>query len=153
MSAFSFRAMTEVDAHAIEAWRYPAPYSFYDPDADAADLAELLDPARRRGEYFAADAGGALAGFLQLRRAGDAVDVGLGLRPDLTGRGLGLGFLEAGLDFARASFAPGRFTLAVTTWNARAIRVYGRAGFTAVRTFVHETNGGVHEFLAMERPA
>ena len=37
--------------------------------------------------------------------------------------------------------------------NKRAIRVYERAGFTALRTFDHETNGGVHRFLEMARPA
>jgi ribosomal-protein-alanine N-acetyltransferase len=72
--------------------------------------------------------------------------VGLGLRPDLTGRGLGLGFLLAGLEFARRRFAPDSFRLSVATFNER-------AGFQWVEVFTHHTNGGEHPFLLMTREA
>ena len=79
--------------------------------------------------------------------------VGLGLRPDLTGKGLGHGFLVAGLEFARRSFSPEDFRLAVATVNERAIKVYEGVGFVAGRTYHHETNGGMYELLEMERHA
>jgi ribosomal-protein-alanine N-acetyltransferase len=82
-----------------------------------------------------------------------ALDVGLGLRPDLVGRGLGLAFVEAGLDFAHETFAPASYRLSVATFNRRAIAVYERAGFRATRSFIQHTNGGDHEFVAMTRPA
>ena len=44
--------------------------------------------------------------FTFIQRA-TAIEIGLAMRPDLTGRGLGLAFVEAGLDFARARYAPG----------------------------------------------
>src|SRR3954451_4034233 len=53
---FSIRAITEADARAIAAWRYPGEYAFYDADADTGDVAELLDPARWGREYCDADA-------------------------------------------------------------------------------------------------
>ena len=81
------------------------------------------------------------------------MDFGLGLRPDLTGRGLGLAYLSAGLVFAGQRFKPSRFRLSVATFNERAIRVYERAGFTPSRTFDHATNGSIHRFLEMTRPA
>jgi ribosomal-protein-alanine N-acetyltransferase len=56
------------------------------------------------------------------------IAIGLGMRPDLTGRGLGLAFVQAGLDFARQASVPTTFMLLVYTWNERAIRVYERAG-------------------------
>jgi RimJ/RimL family protein N-acetyltransferase len=58
-----------------------------------------------------------------------ALDVGLGLRPDLTGCGLGLSFVLAGLDIALATFHPSQFRMSVDTFNRRAIAVYERAGF------------------------
>jgi ribosomal-protein-alanine N-acetyltransferase len=39
----------------------------------------------------------------------DALDTGGGLRPDLTGRGLGREALEVGLAFGRSRFAPRAF--------------------------------------------
>ena len=94
-----------------------------------------------------------LVGFFGFKLTGDSVEVGLGLRPDLTGCGLGREFLEQGLDFARTAFGARRFSLSVATFNERAIKVYEQAGFERVRTFDHETNGGVHPFLEMARPA
>lgn len=146
--------MDALDAREVTGWRYDPPYDFYDGDADPEDLAELRDAARRRNVYFSVrDEKGRLVGFFQFETEGDAVDVGLGLRPDLTGRGLGSGFLFSGLEFARRRFAPARFTLAVAAFNERAITVYERAGFRRDGVFRHETNGGEHEFLSMRREA
>ena len=149
---FRSRPMTQADAEEIASWRYPDPYSFYDVAADASDLAELLDAALRGDAYVSVeDASGALAGFFQFKVGRpDAIEIGLGLRPDLTGRGLGSGFVEAGLQEVRARFGPARIVLAVATFNRRAISVYERAGFVPVRTYMHTTNGGQWEFLEME---
>ena len=120
-----FRQMDDADAREISGWRYEPPYDFYDPTADPADLAELLDPERRRDTYFSVVAEeNRLVGFFQFEGKDETVDVGLGLRPDLTGRGLGAEFVLSGLAFARGRFSP-----------------------------EHETNGGEHEFLSMWREA
>ncbi|CAN5287251.1 GNAT family protein [soil metagenome] len=154
LGTVSIAPMTQEEAEAVAAWRYEPPYDFYDADADHRDLEELLDPAQRGDRYFSArEAAGELIGYFGFARAQDVVGVGVGLRPDFTGRGLGLAFLEQGLSFARARFAPKRFHLAVAEFNARASTVYERAGFVRTRSYIHETNGGVHPFVAMERPA
>jgi [ribosomal protein S18]-alanine N-acetyltransferase len=151
---YLFRQMDGADAREISGWRYEPPYDFYDPTADPADLAELLDPQSRRDVYFSAFEGESrLVGFFQFEKTGEAVDVGLELRPDLTGRGLGAEFVLAGLAFARERFSPRRFILSVATFNARAIGVYERAGFRRGEVFMHQTNGGEHEFLSMWREA
>ena len=77
------------------------------------------------------------------------MDVGLGLRPDLTGKGLGAEFVVSGLAFARGRFSPHHFTLSVATFSGRAIGVYEQVGFRRGRTYTHETNGGEHEFPSM----
>jgi [ribosomal protein S18]-alanine N-acetyltransferase len=148
------RPTDEIAANAIAQWRYAPPYSFYDATADPDDLALLLGEETREGAHFSAfGEDDELVGFFSFARDGDDVVVGLGLRPDLTGRGLGLAFVEAGLAFARERFGPARFRLSVATFNERAIRVYERAGFEPLRTYDHATNGGVHPFLEMARPA
>ena len=146
--------MTQEDAEVIAGWRYEPPYDFYDADADHRDLAELLDPAQRGDRYFSArDAEDSLVGYFGFSRRDEVVGIGVGLRPDLTGRGLGQSFLEAGLAFARERFAPRSFKLAVATFNTRAIAVYERAGFVITRSFEHQTNGDLFSFVEMERPA
>ena len=62
----------------------------------------------------------------------DEVRLGLGMRPDLTGRGLAQPFIEAGLDYARREWQPRTFRLWVAGWNERALRAYRRAGFHEV---------------------
>lgn len=77
------------------------------------------------------------------------VDVGLGLRPDRTGSGLGMDFVRTGLYYAQERFSPKQFRLSVVTFNERAIKVYERVGFKTSKTFMNETNGGIYEFVEM----
>ena len=160
---FILKPITPDDARAISRWRYQAPYSIYDGDPTSVD--SLLQP--RLCYYSVFDESGDLVGYFCYgkdarvatgRRLGvyarePALDVGLGMRPDLTGRGLGEGFVHAGLRFARKTYSPQAFRLTVATFNRRAIRVYERAGFEIVETFGAPTPGGEWEWLLMRRGA
>jgi ribosomal-protein-alanine N-acetyltransferase len=150
---FSIRPLRREDAEAVAAWHYEPPYDFYDFSWDHEDLAELMDPARWGTVYFAVERDGDLVGFFELKAHGDEVEVGLGLRPDVTGNGWGLSFVQAGLDFARATFSPASFWLDVATFNERAKKVYERAGFEPGHLWLHTTQKGKVEFLRMTRPA
>jgi ribosomal-protein-alanine N-acetyltransferase len=100
----------------------------------------------------AADAAAiALAGFVVLTPRGERTEIGLGLRPTLTGSGHGAALVQAGLRFATERLGARRFELNVAAFNARAITVYERAGFREVRRFDHRTNGALHPFVRMER--
>jgi [ribosomal protein S18]-alanine N-acetyltransferase len=162
---FTFRLMDETDARAIQSWRYEDEYAVYNAGADEDDTpSELLD---RRSPYYAArDERGELIGFFcygtSASITGNAepgiygedhnVLIGLGLRPDLTGKGLGLDFVNAGLAFGKEQFAPSAFGLYVMTFNQRAIRVYERAGFQPVREVIQHSPQGERPFLEMSRP-
>jgi ribosomal-protein-alanine N-acetyltransferase len=147
--------MTQAEAEAVAGWHYEPPYDFYDATADEDDLALLLSAERREGRTFSVRGEGSeLLGFFSFGPVEDGVVVvGLGLRPDLTGRGLGHAFVASGLAFARERFAPSRFRLSVAEFNERAIAVYERAGFVRTRSFDHATNGGTYPFVEMERSA
>ena len=133
-SSYVFTPMNDEEARAVVSWRYEAPYDFYDMANDPEGLEELLGPPERREGYYAVRSDGELVGFFCFGAGGQlpsfdyaddgSLDIGLGLRPDLTGKGLGLEFLLAGLEFWRRYFAPGSFRLAVATLNERAIQVY-----------------------------
>lgn len=151
--AFVVRPMTAADAEAVAGWRYPGVYKFYNMDEDPADLAELLDPVNWASLYRAVVSGGELVGFFSFAASEGVVELGLGLRPDLTGQGLGGSFLEAGLEYARGAYGATRFRLAVATFNERAIRLYEKAGFRRGAVVERQSNGGVYSFLEMEREA
>jgi ribosomal-protein-alanine N-acetyltransferase len=119
--------------------------------ADPDDLAVLLDRDRRGDAFHAADGeGGALAGFFQVKVDAEAVEIGLGLRPDLCGRGLGESFTWAGIDLIRGMPGDVRITLAAAAFNARAITVDRRCGFAETGRHAHRTAGADWEFVDME---
>jgi ribosomal-protein-alanine N-acetyltransferase len=150
---FKFKLMDETYAHAIANWHYEGIYAFYDMDQDIEDLEELLNPHSWADRYYAiVNECDELIGFFCFEQENGAVTIGLGLRPDYTGKGLGQAFVEAGLEFAK-KFNPTMFRLSVATFNQRAIRTYERTGFKSDGVFINETNGGQHEFLRMVRGA
>jgi ribosomal-protein-alanine N-acetyltransferase len=125
---FIFRPMSEGDARTIAGWHYQEPYTFYDMDQDADDLAELLDPRSWTETYYAVvDEPGELVGFFAFKRDGDIVDLVLGLRPDLTGRGIGRWLLAEAERLAPAGTT--EFLLYTGARSARNIRMYQRAGY------------------------
>ena len=137
------RPASEATLREIEEWRYEPPYDFYNGDEDP-----VFNPERF---HEALDGEGRLVGNFYFEQKGDALEIGLGLRPDLTGRGVGQAFFRAGVEYGRELFRPARVILNVAAFNERAIKVYERAGFREtgrhVRSF--ERFGDV-EFIEME---
>ena len=83
-----------------------------------------------------------------------SVEVGIGLRPELTGQRRGESFLRAQLVYATGLWSPTRFRLFVAAWNDRAIRLYERLAFrVTAREMRNFELVGEHEFVRMERPA
>jgi len=161
---FTIRAFTEADADAIAGWRYPPPYDVYDASQDPSVDDEMRDPDRWGASWFAVDdvESGQLAGFLELvaseseSAAGIQVEteVGLGLRPDLTGRGLGADLVDAALGFSHERWHPSTFALDVFPWNERAIRCYEHAGFERGDVYLRRFDDGNEvTFLRMMRRA
>ena len=147
---FKFKPMDAASAQAIAAWQYEGIYAFYDLTADAADMAEFLDPQNWPDSYYAVfDEKDTLVGFFCFAVAEKCVEIALGLRPQLTGQGLGRAFLESGLRFAEQKYRSASFCLSVAAFNQRAIKVYEKVGFQQGTRFLNETNGGQFEFLRM----
>jgi RimJ/RimL family protein N-acetyltransferase len=128
--------MDEVRAQAVQRWRYEPPYDFYNSDESSAVTKELTS-----GEYMALEDDLGVAAFFctgasarvpAYRYLEDAqvVDVGLGMRPDLTGRGMGRAFGADLLDALRHLRPDAvHIRLTVAQFNVRAIRVYQPLGF------------------------
>ena len=160
---FTLRPIIRADAEEISRWRYGKPYSMY--DGDPASAPSLLKPRflyhsvyDERGELagyfcFGEDARVTAGRQLGLYAKEPALDVGLGMRPNLTGQGMGTEFVLAGLRFAKENLSPPAFRLTVAASNLRAVRVYERVGFEAVEAFGARTPDGSREWLLMRREA
>lgn len=149
-------AMTAGYAADIVSWRYPAPYDCY--DVVDVEPGFFLDPGN---EFFAVESGGSLIGFRSFGVDGrvpggvyddSALDTGGGLRPSLTGRGLGRAAIATGLEFGRQRFAPRAFRVTVASFNTRALRVVTSLGFRHVSSFTATANGRRYEILVRDEP-
>ena len=148
------RDLTAADLSVIATWAYDGPWSVYDADGE-------LDPTE--GYWAVVRTGPAgddeLIGFLCLgveaRGRGmvedqNLIDLGVGMRPALVGRGLGAAFGAAAVEFAvtRAGDTHG-LRAVVQDWNTRSLRLTERLGFR--RTGTHVV--GEVTFVVLERSA
>jgi RimJ/RimL family protein N-acetyltransferase len=130
------------DLAELATWRYASPYDFYNGDQE---------PVKNPERYFIARDDDELVGFYYFEPKDDALEYGLGLRPDLAGRGLGLEFFREGLAFGRERYLAALVRLFVAAFNERAIKVYERAGFRETGRHVRKfERWGDVEFVNME---
>ncbi len=143
--------MTPAYAAEMVTWRYPPPYDCY--DMTSADPAFLVSP---QSGFFALTDESGLIGFRSFGEDGrvpggdyddSALDTGGGLRPDLTGRGLGRAAMQTGLDFGQRLFAPRAFRVTVASFNIRAQRVVTSLGFRNTGSFLATADGRSYEML------
>ena len=145
--AFTFHPMDEASARAISVWRYDEPYDVYNPGSDSVEemVQAFLDPEYAYNAMT--DERGDVVGYCCFGPDGrvpwgeydaDALDVGMGMRPDLTGQGRGLTYVNAVLDHGRRTFAPTAFRVTVAEFNTRARRMCKRAGFRPAQRFCRE---------------
>jgi RimJ/RimL family protein N-acetyltransferase len=149
---FYFRPLHDEDARAISMWRHEEPYSVY----DVREVEHLLRPDYH---YFAAVSDdGELLGYCcfgedarveGLVEEPGVLDVGGGLRPDLTGVGFGAPFLRAVCEHGAEQFHPRAFRLAVAGFNRRARYVAAALGFEQVG--IRST--GERDYVVLQRPA
>ena len=140
----AFRPLDEESARMILQWKYEAPYDIYNlasPEPKET-LRYLLDP--QNAFYGMYEQQSNLAAFCSFgpdgRVAGGdysipALDIGLGLRPDLTGQGHGSSYVNAVIEFALSTYKPDRLRVTIAAFNHRALRVWEKAGFRVVQKF------------------
>jgi RimJ/RimL family protein N-acetyltransferase len=156
--ALAFQNMDEGSARAILGWSYEEPYALYNmpPAAHGDALRAFLDPINRyhaisddHGHLVAYCCFGADARVPGGEYSPDAIDIGMGVRPDLTGQGQGITYVCAVVDFARRTLDPQSFRVTVAEFNSRAMKVWQKAGFEVTQRFERTSDG--RAFLVMVR--
>ena len=159
MAPLIFRPLATRHLHALAGWRYEAPYDFYDLSADL--IRDCLDPALQY--HVAIDESRTIVGYCcfgsDARVTGgdygqvlaDPLDIGVCLRPELTGRGLGRHFVRAVLSFAFRTYEARTFRVTIAAFNLRSRKTFERAGFGVTHHFVRLDDGVC--FDQLEAPA
>ena len=146
---FNFQPISVRDAQEIAGWRYPSPYHVYNME----DTTQLLNPALH---YYVSRLDQRAAAFVSYgedaRVPGfdyddSCLDVGWGLRPDLTGRGLGESFLGQVMDFVRSRTESERLRVSVMASNERCQKACRSVGFICSEGFVRPSDS--REFVVM----
>ncbi|MFN2112722.1 MAG: GNAT family N-acetyltransferase [Anaerolineales bacterium] len=157
MTGYLFFPLTRRQAEKIVGWSYDPPYDVYDLRLE--DLMSLLIKEYRYHQVL--DISGDLVGYCcygedarvpggeYSRGEPDVLDVGVGLRPDLVGQGLGRDFVRAILDFARKAYSPLIFRATVADFNQRSMKTFHHLGFEA--TFRFDRKPGGMPFTQLER--
>lgn len=158
--SFLTRPMNQANASEIGGWTYEPPYDFYNMDGTEESVNELLN-----GSYWAVHStDGPLIGFHCVGESAQVpaghqfgiypignkgvVDLGIGMRPNLTGQGLGTQFFACVLQEVTHRYPTADIRLTVATFNQRAIKLYHRFAFHYEAQF--EREGVV--FQTMKRP-
>ena len=159
--AYTIAPLTEAHARQILCWRYAAPYDFYNPpDTDRIEdqyLQRFLNPAY--AFHAVMDSQQTLFGFCSFGIDGQvpggdyaetALDIGLGMRPDLTGQGHGKVFFAAILAFIHAHFCAARRRLTVAQFNRRALSQDTRLGFHETAVFTDSRHAIAYTVLNLD---
>jgi len=143
---YTISPLSGENARNITTWRYVTPFDLYDLTPQV--LPDILNP-----DYYyhqVLDQNGDLIGYccfgLDAQVPGGeylinepaVLDVGVGLRPDLTGEGRGHKFVSAILEFATDRFHPDRFRVTIADFNQRSLRTFRKHGFKESHHFVRE---------------
>lgn len=155
----SFIPLDEAAAREIIRWRYDPPYDFYDYRLEETEkeIRYLADPANKlfgiydgRDELIGYCSYGGDAQVPGGNYAADALDIGLGIRPDLTGRGLGGTVIRELLEFVARKSLNARFRVTIASFNNRARRAWEKAGFVETSRFRRGKDGAEFVILVKE---
>lgn len=141
--------MTIEYALQISGWTYEDEYSIYSFTQNKDTINELMN-----GEYYAYfDLNNNLSGYFCFGKSAqiptieediyypDMLDIGLGQKPMLCGKGQGDFFVKNGLEFAQDNFNFRQIRLTVAEFNTRAIHVYEKMGFHFLSSVTHRKTG------------
>ncbi|MDD4056795.1 MAG: GNAT family N-acetyltransferase [Bacilli bacterium] len=149
---YTFSIMSQESALMIaNQWHYEEPYSFYDAEADRDDYQELISPELRNSHYYEAKIEDDLVGFFSITIDDGQIEIGLGLRPDYCGKGLGKEFLCQIEEYLIPIFHPQKLIVFVASFNLRAMKVYKSCGYQIIGEENRRTNNDNYLFIKMEK--
>ncbi|MEO1763698.1 MAG: GNAT family N-acetyltransferase [Cyanobacteria bacterium J06629_18] len=148
--SYSFSPTNKNDAVKILNWHYDESLNFYNPNPSEIEetVEDFLNPENsyysifnNRNELVAYCCFGADARVKGGNYDVEALDIGFGLNPHLTRRGITFRIINAVYDFVKSHFSTTLFRVTVAEFNQQAIRLYEKAGFQQIQKFQREQDG------------
>ncbi|MFY3791897.1 GNAT family N-acetyltransferase [Ureibacillus sp. MALMAid1270] len=143
MNQLLVKEMNQRFAEEILSWNYEPPYDFYNNELSGESLKELLNSEYRAvvdiqnnliGFFCVGDSAQVPIGWQFGAYSKPFPDIGLGLKPTLTGKGNGSRFFSFILEQIQKENQL-QIRLTVAKFNERAIRLYEKFGFTKEMEF------------------
>ena len=146
--------LTETQAKQICCWKYEGIYSIYNyPSWDTVVKQKWgisINTKREKEFVSVVDNLNNLCGYIRFIEDEDHITIGLGLKPDFCGRGLGYKFMSLIKNKSRQMFGEKKIILEVRSFNRRAIKCYEKAGFKIIDSYTKNTLIGKDNFIKME---
>jgi ribosomal-protein-alanine N-acetyltransferase len=152
----TFCQLEKEHALVIINWHYSSPYDYYNLDADTIqkNLHYLIDA---KNDFWAIlNLQGELEGYCSFGADGqvpggdysaEALDIGMGIRPDLVGQGRGKQYAQAVVQHGMSQYRVQRLRVTIAEFNKRAQRVWAQLGFEQAEKFIKIGSG--EEFVVM----
>lgn len=148
------RPMTDRDKREVCSWHYDGEYRIYDlPSYEEMKERKIgfLNPEKEKNFRVFLD-GDTLVGFVNILEEEKEVFIGIGIAPDLCGRGYGCKMLVETYRISQKLYPKKPLYLEVRSWNLRAVKCYEKAGFGIEgEAFEQETHVGMGTFYRMVR--
>jgi RimJ/RimL family protein N-acetyltransferase len=154
----SYRPAEKKHAREFVNWQYEPPYDVYNcPPEEIGDAVQYnIDP--KNNVYSMFNESDILIGYCSYGRdaqvpGGDyseeALDIGLMIKPELTGQGLGTAFAEEIVRNGVNKYDPKKLRVTIAIFNKRAIRTWEKNGFKQTQFF--KRSGDEMEFVIMTK--
>lgn len=151
---FKLEYLDENYAKQICSWKYNDEYSVYNyPEWESISKQNwaITVEEKRKNEFVAViNKCFGLCGYIRFNNNYNYVLVGLGLKPDLCGQGLGYKLMDILKSESRRRYNNKTIILEVRSFNKRAINCYKKSGFKVLDIYKKDTLLGYDEFVKME---
>jgi [ribosomal protein S18]-alanine N-acetyltransferase len=145
--------LTEDMAREVCNWKYEGEYSVYNylswDEMVLQGWSICREDSRQKSFIGLVDQEDNLVAAVQLQDQGDDVQLGINLKPELCGQGLGKKVIAMTLAESRKRYPNKPVMLEVRAWNKRAINCYKSQGFE-ITGIKRATKGTDNEYYIME---
>lgn len=128
---YEFKKMDINHIQEFITWRHEGIYEFYNRNKEES-FTYFLNP-ESFCKYYSVFKDSELVGYFCYNFEEENMVIGLALKPEFTGCGLGYQFVKDGIELGRKTFGHGgSIKLCVANFNERAIKVYKKLGFKEI---------------------